>query len=76
MLDTYHVNTSLIASAYFFPASLVDNTSAIPSLTLAVLHTHVLVIPLHNLCLKNLSLTHALYGSLMARSHKPPILSG
>ena len=60
MLDTYCMNTSLTASAYFSPASLVDNTSAMLSLTLAVLHTHLLVISLHNLCLKNLSYPHTL----------------
>ena len=76
MLDTYYVNTSLTASACFSPASLVDNTSATPLLTLAILHTHVLVISLHNLCLKNLSLTHALCGHLMAKPHKPPTSSG
>ena len=41
MLDTYHMNISLTASACFSPAFLVDNTSAIPLLTLAVLHMHV-----------------------------------
>ena len=76
MLDTYHVNTSLIASAYFSPVSLVDNTSAMLSLTLAVPYMHVLMILSHNLCLKNLSLTHALYSHLMAKPCKPPTLSG